>query len=367
MLSIHSITNRDEWNHLLESLPGPHILQSWEWGAFKHQTTGWLPERFAYRDGDRLVAAASLLTRRAGPLRVMYVPRGPVMNAGDDRIRQSVLGHLEGLARARHAVWLKIDPDLPLATGIPANETPDEKHPDIPDARGVAFRDELRARGWRFSANQVQFRNTMLLDLTPSEDDLLAGMNQSTRRKIRQAEKAGVQVRVADLNGPDLQALVELYEITGQRQGFLTRPADYYRAAWGAFTAAGLGEALIAEVDGVAAGGVVIFRMGGRAWYFYGMSSNEKRDAQPNYALQWTAIRRAKAAGCTAYDWWGAPDVFTEADPMWGVYRFKDGFGGQVLRTVGAWDMIPHTFLYQIYEGIIPRILRLLRSRSPEE
>jgi len=372
MLNIKQITNRDEWNHLLESLPAPHILQTWEWGVFKQQTTGWMPERFAYWDGETLAAAASVLTRRAGPFRVMYVPRGPVLQFDqfeDERIREAVLDHLEGLARASRAVWLKIDPDLPLATGIPADETSDDKHPDIPDERGVLFRDDLASRGWRFSANQVQFRNTMLLDLTPSQVDLLTGMNQSTRRKIRQAEKAGVKVRVADLNpgGSDLQTLVNLYEITGQRQGFLTRPADYYRAAWAAFIEAGFGEALIAEVDGVAAAGVIIFRLKERAWYFYGMSSNEKRSAQPNYMLQWTAIQRAKAAGCTAYDWWGAPDVFTEDDPMWGVYRFKDGFGGQVVRTIGAWDYLPYPILYRIYEQAIPRILRLMRSRPRPE
>ena len=237
-------------------------MQSWEWGLFKQQTTGWLPERFAYLDGDTVVAAASLLTRRAGPFRVMYVPRGPLLTTLDPAIYEAVLDHLQGLAQAQHAVWLKIDPDISLATGIPADETPDDKHPYQPDADGVAFRDGLAARGWQFSSNQVQFRNTMINDLQPSVDDLLAGMNQSTRRKIRQAEKAGVAVRVADLNGPDLQTLVDLYAITGQRQGFLTRPADYYRLAWGTFIQAGLGEALLAEVDGEAVAGVVNFRMG---------------------------------------------------------------------------------------------------------
>ena len=74
-----------------------------------------------------------------------------------------------------------------------------------------------------------------------------------------------------------------------------------------------------------------------------------------------------KAAGCTEYDWWGAPDVFQEDDPMWGVYRFKDGFGGTVLRTLGAWDFIPHPLLYRVYEGVIPRVLGLLRARQNDD
>jgi lipid II:glycine glycyltransferase (peptidoglycan interpeptide bridge formation enzyme) len=142
---------------------------------------------------------------------------------------------------------------------------------------------------------------------------------------------------------------------------------DYYQQAWALFLRAGLGQALLAEADGQAIGGLVLFQTGRKVWYFYGMSGNTGRDLQPNYLLQWTAIRWAKARGYALYDWWGAPNHFLESDPMWGVYRFKDGFGGQVVRHIGAWDYAPYPPLYWLYEQARPRLLAWLRRRGGEE
>lgn len=360
MLNIDIIHQRDQWNDLLRGLPTAHILQTWEWGEFKRLTTGWTPQRFAYRDAQgQIVAAASTLTRHIGPLKVVYVPKGPALDYQQAAVREAVLDHLQQVARG--AIWLKIDPDQPVATGIPADETPDPERPDSPDPTGTALRDSLHRRGWQFSPDQVQFRNTLVLDLSLSEEDLLKQMSQGTRRKIRQAEKARVTVREADLQGPDLQILYDLYAQTGDRQDFLIRPLAYYRQAWLAFTQAGLGKALIAEVEGQPVSGLVLFHFGKKTWYFYGMSSPQHRDAQPNYALQWHAIRWAKAQGYALYDWWGAPDHFTEADALWGVYRFKDGFGGQVVRHIGAWDYVPHRWLYLAYEKVMPQVISFMK------
>lgn len=350
MLHTEIITQRDTWHALLCQLPHAHILQSWEWGDFKQQTTGWTPQRIAYREasGGGVVAAASVLTRRLGVFSLMYVPKGPALDYQNTALCAAVLAHLQAMAGG--AVWLKIDPDLPVKYGAPPHETPDPV--------GQALQATLQARAWRYSADQVQFPNTILLDLTQSEDALWAGMNQGTRRKIRQAEKAGVVVRPADLTNPaDLHTLYQLYTITGGRQGFITRPLDYYRAAWSLFAEAGLAQGMIAELDGEALAGLVLFHLGQKVWYFYGMSSNQQREAQPNYALQWAAIRWAKAAGYPVYDWWGAPTFFDESDPLWGVYRFKDGFGGRVVQHIGAWDFAPHPLLYWGYA----RLRRWLR------
>lgn len=346
----------------MRNLPTAHILQTWEWGAFKQQTTGWTPLRIAYQKENSYVAAASILTRRIGPVAVMYVPKGPVLDYADHDTLNFVLDHLQRLAR--RAIWLKIDPDLPLATGIPADELSDAHHPDTPNSMGVALKKNLEQRGWCFSADQVQFRNTFIHLLHGAEEALLAGMNQSTRRKIRQAEKAGVVVREADLTGADMQILYDLYLTTGERQEFTTRPLDYYQTAWGMFGRAGLAHALIAELEGQPISGVILFHFGQKVWYFYGMSSNAHRDAQPNYALQWAALRWAKSQGYALYDWWGAPNIFNDSDSMWGVFRFKEGFGGQVVRHIGAWDYIPYPPLYGVYEKIIPQVLNFLRGRN---
>ncbi len=96
-LTTQSITDPATWNARLRDLPTAHILQTWEWGAFKQIETGWNPERLLFKNAAGApVAAASVLTRRVGPLRVMYVPKGPALDYTDlDRVR-AVLDHLEG-------------------------------------------------------------------------------------------------------------------------------------------------------------------------------------------------------------------------------------------------------------------------------
>ncbi len=350
------------WNAILRDLPTAHVLQTWEWGEFKQHETGWMPERIAFQtDSGHTVAAASILTRCVGPLRVMYVPKGPALDYGQPDRVYKVLDALESLAHKRRVVWLKIDPDVIAGTGIPAGSAhTDADRPPEDNLTGQTVITMLTERGWRFSRSQVQFRNTVTLDLTVSNDDLLAGMNQSTRRKVRTAPKKDVIVREA--NDPaDLCTLYDLYTITSERQGFLIRPLDYYRRAWSDFIAAGLAQAFIAEWAGQPLAGLVLFHFGPKTWYFYGMSSDAERDRMPTYALQWTAIQWAKARGYATYDFWGAPDEFSEDDPMWGVYRFKDGFGGRVVRHMGAWDYAPNGMLYWAYERLMPAVLGLMR------
>ena len=353
-LTVTPITSRDDWNALLRPLPHAHILQTWEWGEFKRRTTGWTPERLAFRQDEAVVAAAQVLTRRIGPLKVMYVSRGPALDYTNETLVAEVLDHLQKLARQRGAIWLKIDPELPAGTGVPGEDDV------VENLTGQAVINALRARGWRFSASQVQFRNTITLDLAPEPDDLLMALRQSTRRKVRTAEKKEVTIR--DGGPADLQILYDLYRVTGERDGFLTRPLDYYRDAWGSFMDAGLAHPLIAEFEGQPIAHVILLHFADRCWYFYGASSNEERQRMPNYALQWAAIQWARAQGYPVYDFWGAPDVFDESDRMWGVYEFKRGFNGSVTRFIGAWDYAPFPALYWAYETLMPRLQALARQ-----
>jgi len=356
MLQTVEIHQRDEWNNTLRQLPYAHILQSWEWGEFKRITTGWQPTRIAFKRGDTTVAMASILVRSVGPLRVVYIPKGPALDYSNAELTASVLDYLQNFARKKWAVWLKIDPDVIAGTGVPGDDD------DETNAIGNTMLDLLQARGWHFSDDQVQFRNTIAVDLTQSEDDILMSMSGNTRRKVRTAYKKDVTIRAVDVS--EIDTLYHLYRITGQRDDFLIRPPDYYERAWRDFMQAGLAHALLAEVDGKAIAHVILFHFGQKCWYFYGASSNEERNRMPNYALQWEAMKWAKAQGYTTYDMWGAPNQFDESDSMWGVYEFKRGFRGTVTRHIGAWDYAPIPPLYYAYTQLWPRILARLRRRA---
>jgi lipid II:glycine glycyltransferase (peptidoglycan interpeptide bridge formation enzyme) len=352
---VTTITDPHNWNVALHAFPTAHILQTWEWGHFKHVTTGWQPLRWAFQRDNQTVALISLGVRKIGPLQLMYAPKGFVCDPSRPDIAAEVLAHLETYARHRPTVWLKIDPDIVTATGLPHTDE------DSPDPHGQAWQTLLQGRGWKFSADQVQFRNTICIDLTKDEDTLLAEMSQNTRRKVRTAEKKGVTIREATL--ADLPILYNLYQTTGERDHFLIRPFSYYEKAWRDFMQAGLAHALIAEHEGTPIAHVILFHFGRKCWYFYGASSNEARDTMPNYALQWAAMRWAKAHGYTVYDMWGAPNDFVETDSLWGVYEFKRGFRGTITRHIGAWDFAPYPPLYWGYTQAVPQLRALMRRR----
>jgi peptidoglycan pentaglycine glycine transferase (the first glycine) len=352
------------WDELIAALPGAHLLQTREWGMVK-SVNGWLPEPWAWRDDRGSVVAAALTLQRqlsanrfSKSLSVLYLPKGPLLEWSDAALRRTVLGNVATLARRKRAIFVKIDPDVVVGTGAPGSAEFQDN-----EVGGSVLQD-LQSAGWQFSPEQVQFRNTVLIDLTLDHEHLLAKMKQKTRYNIRLAERKGVTVRTAAISEAPL--LYQMYAETAGRDDFVIRDRQYYELLWSTMMEAGLAEPLIAEVEGEPVAGVVIFRFSGTAWYMQGMSRPEHREKMPNYLLQWEAIRRAKASGCSVYDLWGAPDLFNESDPLWGVYRFKEGLGGQVVRHIGAWDLPVRPLSYHLYTRLLPRVLDLMRRRGKE-
>ena len=134
---------------------------------------------------------------------------------------------LQAYAKRQGAIFVKLDPDVALGNGIPGTETAVEYN------GGQALELELKRRGWKFSQDQIQFRNTVLIDLSPSEDELLAGMKQKTRYNVRLAQKKGVTVRAGTTE--DLPMLYRMYAETSVRDGFLIREEGYYQTVWRTF------------------------------------------------------------------------------------------------------------------------------------
>lgn len=353
------------WNETVAKLPGMHILQTWQWGQLKAMY-GWRPIPKIWRNaGGEVIAAAMVLERVVrvtpfGPsLKVLYVPRGPICNWEDMALRNMILDGLQELVKQENAIFIKIDPEVTHGLGIPG--TADESQIAV----GEAVESDLRRRGWVLSTDQIQFRNTVWLDLSGTEEDWLARMKPKTRYNLRLAGRKGVIIRQGTLS--DLPELYKMYAETSVRDGFVIRAQEYYRRAWKYFMDAGMAEVLVAEVDGQPIAGLVLFFTGSRAWYLYGMSRAAHREMMPNYLLQWEAMRRAKAHGCDQYDLWGAPDTFSAEDSMWGVFRFKEGLGGQVVRFIGAWDYPARPVIYRYYTQVIPRILAGMRRRGKEK
>ena len=351
-----AVTAEKTWHAALNALPNPHALQSWAWGDFKSRW-GWQPARLLWRTDDGVPYAAVQLLRRPiphTPWQMLYAPKGPVWHYADTVRVRRVLADIEAYARRQRALFVKIDPDVPLAFG--AGET------EVPDAAGLALRDILAERGWRFSPQQIQFKNTVLLDVRADDDTLLARMKSKTRYNIRLAGRKGVSVRRGTV--ADLPEFYRLYAVTARRDGFLIRPEAYYLDVWTQFLRDNAAALLLATFNGETIAGVMLFFFGQTAWYMYGASDNRYRNVMPNHLLQWEAMKTARARGCTVYDLWGAPDVFDESDGMWGVYRFKTGFGGETRQGLGAWDFPVSPWLYRGYLTLLPKVLSLLRLKN---
>ncbi len=359
------IKNPAQWNSLIENLPGAHALQTRQWGEVKKQY-GWDVHPLIWRDEEANIVAAALVLERKLSMKLLpfqpsfiYIPRGPLLDWSDAGLVERVLSDLKHFAEDQGAFFLKIDPALPLGYGVPGEEGAEENH------NGQRVKNKLESSGWHFSAEQIQFRNTVEVDLRQDEDELLKRMKSKTRYNIRLAERRGVTVRSGDAS--DIDLLYQMYAHTAVRDDFLIRDQAYYQTVWQTFFESGLAQPLIAEVENTPVGAVVIFKFAGCAWYFYGMSQDEHREKMFNHRLQWEAMRHARESGCHTYDMWGAPEVYNETDSLWGVYRFKDGFGGRVVRSLGAWDYPIQPLIYWLYSRILPRILNWMRRRGKSE
>lgn len=301
-----------------------HILQSSEWGILKSEY-GWRVEHLIKGD-----CGAQILFRELPfGYSIGYIPKGPVGGSINE-----LLPELDDTCRKHKAVFLKVEPYL----------WEEEKS-------GL---DSLPPIGFIASRHKIQPKRTILIDLSPTEDDILAAMKQKTRYNIRLAFKKGVEV----VKSVRIDVFYKLMEETAQRDGFGIHAENYYQRAYELFHPQGNCELFLAVHEGDILAGVMVFAYGDTAWYFYGASSNRKRNLMPTYALHWEVIKWAKSKGCLWYDLWGVPDEdqevlesqFSErSDGLWGVYRFKRGFGGELKRSLGPWDRVYKPRLYRLY------------------
>lgn len=329
-----------EWDEFVAQHPRGSILQTTHWAMLKGRF-GWTPQRVWLRKDGRLIAGAQMLIRSVafGLVKMAYIPHGPLVNWDDAELVDVLLNQIDVAAYKSRAGILKVEPLL--------------------------WQDEFGAEQWRTLCEQqgmlagtdtIQPPRTMLVDLRPPSDTILASFKQKTRYNIRLAEKKGVTVRQG--LAQDLPAFNRLMHITGQRNEFGVHASEYYRDAYNLFRPEQR-VMLLAEYEGKPLAGAMIFVNGKTATYLFGGSSNEERERMPTYAVQWAALEWAKAQGCDWYDLWGVPDAEPDeleaqfesrSDDLWGVYRFKRGFNGLIRRTVGPADRVYNRLVYRLYQ-----------------
>lgn len=306
-----------DWDRFLSQHPNAHLLQTGEWGELK-SAFGWKPVRVV--SGN--VGVQILFRKLPLGFTVGYIPKA--------NIDQSLLPEIDSVCKSHRAIFLKLEPDQ--------------------------WEDDTPITNYQLpkSPHNIQPPRTIIINIKDTEDAILAKMKQKTRYNIRLAEKKGVTVRTWD----DIQAFHKMMLVTGGRDGFGVHSLGYYKRAYELLQPKGLGEVLVAEYEGKPLAVLFVARNGHRAYYLYGASTDEERNRMPAYLLQWEAMKWAKARGCEEYDLWGVPDedeatleanFETRHDGLWGVYRFKRGFGGELKRAVQAMDRVYNPLLYRLY------------------
>lgn len=331
---------RAEWNSVIAAHPYGHVLQSWEWGELKSRT-GWRADRIALQSAGEIRAAAQILIRAlpGGAGKVAYIPKGPVLDYEDHVLLGSVLATLRARLAPEGVISLKLEPEVREPSSVPG---------------------QLRAWGLT-PAQPVQMRSTLWVDLACEEDALLGSFKQKTRYNIRLAAKKGVTVSSGGV--ADLDSWYRIFEATAERDIFTIHGLGYYRQILQVLGANDMARLLLAHHDGDLLAGIIVFRFGRFAQYMYGASSNSKRNLMAPYLLQWEAMRWARAHGCTTYDLWGIPDHLEETEDLWGVYRHKRGYNGDLVRYIGAYDMVNapwrHFALERVARPLFKRVARL--------
>ncbi len=337
------------WDAVVVNLGG-QPFQAWAWGELKSRF-GWQPYRIASADRG---SALQMLVRPYRGLAVAYVPRGPV--AGEVPADPQLIAHAVQIARRHRAAFIRLEPDA-----------------EEGDPRAADIDRQLRDMRFRTSQRTLQPRSTIRLDLSPTQDQLLAGFSKGHRADIRRAERDGVTVRAGDAS--DVDVLYAMLVATRQRKDFGFHSAGYWQALMSAF-----GEAariFVAELAGQPIGASLVIAWGSYGIYLAAGSNAAGLEHRAAHLLQWHAIRWAKERGAATWDLWGiadargqhelaarsdkaapaeldALDASARKDPLDGVYRFKKGWGGDVSRSLPAYDRVfipPAYWLWQWRRG----------------
>lgn len=334
-----------EYEAFVQTCPKGNFAQSSLWAKQKPM---WDWKALAVRGGDGAIKGtlALLIRKTPGlPYTLMYGCRGPVCDLTDQATLRELLDGARQLAKERKAYVLKLDPDVPSS---------DTVFRDFMLGQGF----QLKEGGKNFEAIQPKY--VFRLNVAgKTEDELMAGFHQKWRYNIRLAVRKGVDVRICGKEMvPDFARL--MLE-TGVRDGFVTRQPEYFSQMLD-----NLGEhcrLYMAFHENVPIAGTLAIHYGDKVWYLYGASSNEHRNLMPNYLLQWRMIQWAVETGCRIYDFRGVSGDLSEDNPLYGLYKFKKGFGGEFTEFVGEMDLVLNRPVYFAVEHGINVVKEIRKKR----
>lgn len=319
---------KDQYNRLAS-----HVMQSWEWGEFR-KSIGTPVCRYGLFKNSRLTTAFQLTLHKI-PLTnqlIGYLPKGPIPD-------KELADALEAIGQQQGCAFIKVEPNI-LSTGAPFKVYPKF----LP------------------SPKPMFTRYNFIIDLTQSEESLLAKMHPKTRYNIKVAQRHNVRVEERT-DDSAFKIYLKLYFETTHRQGFLGHNPEYHQQVWETLRKAGMARLFIAFYRPArSAGGPptsdirhpvsawMILNFKDTCYYPYGGSSLKHKEVMANNLVCWEAIRLGKKMGLKKFDMWGAANNSNPSykDPYYGFHRFKEGFGGELVEYIGTFDLVFNELVYYI-------------------
>ncbi len=343
-------SRRDEYDKIIAAQPDAHVFQSYEWGEVK--AASWRPRRFIIKRDGKEAGGFQLLERDIKQIKrsILYIPCGPAADLSDAELVKALAVKAGELAREKKAVFIKLDPPVS-----------DEREDVKAALRKAGFKQAVEEKG---GFEGIQPRCVMHMDITGTEDEILANMTEKWRYNIRLAARKGVVVRPGATD-TDIDDFYKILEVTGKRDGFLIRSQSYFKTMYNVMAPNDMIRLFLADYDGKVVAATIAIAFADKCWYVYGASGNEYRNVMPNHALQWAMIKWAKERGCPVYDFRGIPCDLSPEHPLHGLVRFKKGFGAYPVKYVGEYEMTFAPFIALVHKHGMPaytKLRKLLRK-----
>ena len=315
-------------------------MQDLKWAKVKDT---WKNEVVYIEENDEIIASMSILLNKVPVFKtyLMYASRGPVCDTNNIDIVNKLVEEAKEIQKKYNAFVLKMDPEI------------------INNENSVKL---YKDNGYKIQTKYekvIQPRHNMVLKIKDKTiEDLMKGFAEKTRYNIRVAIKKGISVRYSR-SIEDLKIFYNIYKITTIRDKIGCRPIEYFERMLNAFNENEF-RVYIAEHEGIPLAAALALNYGGKMFYIYGASSNEKRNLMPTYLMQYEMIKWGLEEKCDTYDFGGVFEFTNEN----GLYKFKSGFCKQegVTEYIGEIDKVYRTIIYFLYTDIMPIFKSIKKS-----
>lgn len=317
MVTTREITDKKVWESMVLNRPEANFLQSWNWGEF-HKNLGHKIFRVGFYDKDKAVGIMLSVVERARRGTYLTVPGGPLVDWQNKETQLAFKEEVTRQAKLEKCGFVRVRPQI------------------LETAENSKLFADL---GFRSAPMHLHAELSNLLDITKTEEELLANMRKATRYEIKQAQKLEIKITTSQKSA-DIDEFYDLQIETAQRHGFVPFSKKFLQEQFKVFVADDQVVLYTAWMDKTKLAQAMVIFYGQETNYHYGAGAEAGRKYPGAYLIQWEAIKEAKKRGLKRYNFWGVAPEGEKSHRFYGVSVFKRGFGGEDVAYLHARDLV---------------------------